>query len=220
MTIKMPSCEIIFAEFGATKFSPDIDGIQRHFPEATITYLNEHRVRGPFYESDQRWGNRMNDYWKVRGILESKADVAICMDADTRIVSDKVRALFPLVRQFGLCLPANPRRLVMVDTAMGADSDQKLDESLGFGHAFNMTPIAVAHGCGYEKEREVLNEYLRIMETAPVRGPLAMWRACYNTGFFPCLLPAQWCVCAEDVGCGNEVILHVGHDKVREHYGF
>jgi hypothetical protein len=57
------------------------------------------------------------------------------------------------------------------------------------------------------------------MEKNPVRGPVNMWRAVYQAGFFPCLLPSQWCVCAEDVGIEEPVILHIGHEKVRDYYG-
>jgi len=46
-----------------------------------------------------------------------------------------------------------------------------------------------------------------------------MWRAVYQTEVAPYILPPQWCVCAENVGIGNEIILHIGHDKVREFYG-
>lgn len=28
----------------------------------------------------------------------------------------------------------------------------------------------------------------------------------------------NWCVCWPDIGCGNEIILHTGHQKVRAHY--
>jgi hypothetical protein len=85
------------------------------------------------------------------------------------------------------------------------------------GYAVNMTPIVF--DTKNERARRVLTAYCESMLQNPVRGPLAMWRAIYQTGVAPCLLPPQWCVCAENVGIGNEVILHIGHSKVREFYG-
>ena len=208
--------KVVFAEFGG-KSSPDVGNVREFFRDADI------QVHGPqdcgdLFEGQARWGNLMNDYWKVKKLLDADGyDVAIAMDADTRIVSDRVQAIFPLVKAFGLCLPANPRGLVAVDTEVGAGSDMRLDETQGMGHAFNMSPIAVDRS-NFEA-MEVLRVYCEILKATPVRGPLAMWRAAYHVGFFPCLLPVQWCVCGENVGCGNEVILHVGHDKVREFYG-
>ena len=47
-----------------------------------------------------------------------------------------------------------------------------------------------------------------------------MSKAVYRSGVSPCLLPFQWCDCAESVGCGNEIILHLGGTyRVRKHYG-
>ena len=31
-------------------------------------------------------------------------------------------------------------------------------------------------------------------------------------------MPKQWGVGVGHVGCGNEIILHVGHDAVQDHY--
>jgi hypothetical protein len=211
----MKNIEILFAEFGG-KFSPDVENVRKYFPEAAV------EVYGPELEDmfpdnhDAHWGNYMNDYWKVKKLLQSEADIAICMDADTRIVSENVKAIIPLVSRFGLCLPANPRKLVKIDTEIGSHSDRKLDATLGMGYAFNMTPIAF--NTRDNMSRAVLTAYCEMMLKNPVRGPLAMWRAVLIGGMFPCLLPPQWCVCAEDVGIGNELILHVGHDKVREYY--
>ena len=121
-----------------------------------------------------------------------------------------------MVNKFGLCLPANSRHLVRVDTLVGADSDKALDETNGNAFAFNAAIMALdrtnrdAVAC--------MERYCQIMDHNPVRGPLALWRAVWDTGFYPCPLPQQWCVCELDVGIGNEIILHVGHQKVREYY--
>jgi len=208
--------DIIFAEFGG-KFTPDIDNISAYFPESNIKVYTEKDCENMFDKRSPYWGFHMNDLWKVAMLLRSKADVAIALDADVKIVDKRVSVLPLLAKKFGVCLPANPRQLVKVDTEIGSHSDKQLDETLGMAHAFNMTPIAL--DTSNDKARQMLEEYCKIIVANPVRGPLAMWRAVWKTGFYPCLLPVQWCVCAEDVGCGNEVILHYGHSDVRKHYG-
>ena len=208
--------EILFAEFGG-KFKPNIENVKEYFPDAEINAYGPEQCHDMFEgHHDAHWGNYMNDYWKVRKLLESEADIAISFDADTKIISDNVKAIIPLVNRFGLCLPVNPRRLVKIDTEIGSHSDKRLDVTLGMGHAFNMTPIAF--NTRDNISRATLTAYCEMMLGNPVRGPLNMWRAVFLSGVFPCLLPAQWCVCAEDVGIGNEVILHVGHEEVRRHY--
>ena len=213
----MNTIEIVFAEFGG-KFKPDYNNIRQYFKNAIINVYNEIDVKNIFDKSSPHWGNYMNDYWKVKGLLEVRheSEIAISFDADMKIVSEKVRAIIPLVKKFGLCLPANPRKLVKIDTMIGSHSDGILDETEGMGYAFNMTPIAVdRNNAGAMK---VLKIFCDLMEKNPVRGPLNMWRAVYQSGFFPCLLPSQWCVCAEDIGIAEPIILHLGHSAVREFY--
>ncbi|MBM3210591.1 hypothetical protein FJZ33_00105 [Candidatus Poribacteria bacterium] len=208
--------DIIFAEFGAAKRQPDLENIRYYFPNAEINVFDESNCVNYFADSPF-WGHYMNDYHKVEKLLESKADIAIAFDADIKIVDNRVRVLELLARKFGLCLPANPRKLVKVDTEIGSHSDGMLDESLGMGYAFNMTPIVF--NTKHYVARQTLEKYCEIMIENPVRGPLAMWRAAYSIGFFPCLLPPQWCVCKEDIGIGNEIILHIGHKDVARYYG-
>lgn len=212
----MNSVEFIFAEFGERSLTPNIGMIEKYFPSAAVTVFNDKNTVPQFETKHHRYGWRMNDYYKVKGMLESKADIAIALDADMDIVSSEVKTIIPLVNKFGLCLPANSRHLVRVDTLIGADSDKVLDETNGNGFAFNAAIMALdrinrdAVAC--------MERYCQIMNHNPVRGPLALWRAVWDTGFYPCLLPQQWCVCELDVGIGNEIILHVGHKKVKEFY--
>lgn len=204
---------IVLAEFGMSK--PDTAQFARYFPGADIRVYGTGDVP-PTFEPHERWGWRMNDYWKVKKLLTSEAEIAISFDADMRIVSDDVQALELLADNFGLCLPANPRHLVRVDTMTGADSDGVLDETNGTGHAYNCSPIAL---CLANRDAvQCAEEYCRQMLFRPVRGPVAWWRAAWETGFAPYLLPPQWCVCAENVGIGNEIILHEGHEAVRNYY--
>ncbi|OFX13199.1 MAG: hypothetical protein A2Z18_11055 [Armatimonadetes bacterium RBG_16_58_9] len=205
--------ELILAEFGRPL--PDIGNLQAAFPGAAVRVITDGDV--PVLFSGPRAGHRMNDYWKVHRLLESQADTAIAFDGDMRIVSaDDARVLPGLAQRFGLCLPINPRYMVRVDTLVGVDSDGQLDETRGTGHAVNCTPIAFS--THHERARECVEEYCRIMVSNPARGPLAWWRSFWKTGFSPCLLPPQWCVCQEHIGVGNEIVLHVGHERVRTHY--
>lgn len=213
---------LVFAEF-FDKNAVDTEHYLRYFPQAAVNLMTtvpeppaELRDRPLFKTENPRFGWRMNDYWKVRGLTEANTAYAISFDADTRIVSDDAGSLRALVEKFGLCLPANPRKLVRVDTLVGADSDKRLDETRGTGYAMNMTPIAV--DLRNRGAVAVLTAYLREMENNPVRGPLAMWRAAWRVGFAPYILPPQWCVCARDCGVGDEIILHTGHPEVAKHY--
>lgn len=208
--------DFVFAEFNS-KFPVPYANVRFFFPEASFIEMNQTGVKGPFDPNHPRYGWRMNDYWQMRGLLESPADIAIALDADMQIVSHDVRTIIPLVKKFGLCLTVNPRNLVRVDTLVGADSDQKLDETNGTGYALNSALIAF--DTSNARARELLKEAASQMEINPVRAPLAYWRAIYKTGFFPCLLPPQWCVCGGDEGIGNEIILHIGHESIRNHYG-
>ena len=125
-----------------------------YFPEASLTLYTDQTprcrpptvdlrlVRPPFSAAHDRYGWHCSDFYKVRGLLESSAEVAIAVDCDMYIVSDEVRTIIPLTQRFGLCIPANPRLLVKVDTAIGTDTDGKLDETRGCGFAVNSTPIA------------------------------------------------------------------------------
>lgn len=203
--------ELIFAEFNRP--SPDVDKFLTWFPGATARVITESDIafEGP------RAGWRLNDYWKARGLWESKADVAITFDADMEIVRDPT-PLIALVEQFGLCLPANPRWLVRVDAEIGASGGRVEDPSYGTGFAMNCSPIAFCRGANFFAQ-EVVEHCWRILRAHSIRGPLAWWRAAWRARFCPCILPPQWCVCQEHIGIGNEIILHAGHEKVRKYYG-
>lgn len=206
---------IVLAEFG--RLAPDITQFFQTWPGADIHIWKDGDVPMPPQFAGPRQGWRMNDFVKVRKLLDSGADIAISFDADMRIVNREDARVLPLLAErFGLCLPLNPRYLVRVDTAIGADSDGVLDETRGCGLSLNCSPIALNL---HDSDARICAEnYCDEMLARPVRGPIAWWRAIWQTGFFPCVLPPQWCVCAENVGCGNEIVLHIGHQKVRKYY--
>lgn len=218
-----PSIELIMAEFwsgdNAARLTPSLttDSLRRYFPAANVKLMGDRESgrESPFDKDHPRYGWRSNDYFKVVGLLESTHDIAIAVDADMRFVSEEVRDIIPLTGRFGLCLPVNPRYLVRIDATIGADGD-KAASSFESAYAVNMSPIAFS--TANVSARGLLEEYVSEMEANPTRGPLAMWRAIWNTGFMPCLLPPQWCVCRENVGIGNEIVLHCGHHEVESYY--
>ena len=188
--------------------------------------VNIIKVDNPIYwPGIYRYGSKCNDYYKVKGLLESKADYAISMDSDMYIVNKEVMTLLPLTKKFGICLPENPRLQVRKDGANGADGDYHWgseDGTRGNGMANNMSPISLFTKS--DRGRSLLEHYCKEMEEHPVRGPLAMWRASWKSGVNPYMLPFQWCVCDCGIGTGNiiglenPIILHVGHKKVMDHY--
>jgi hypothetical protein len=220
--------EIIFAQFGdrCSIIDPSFSSFRKYFPEATFRLYCDRRVSIPgvsvtlvdpvFKKDHYRYGNRCNDYYKVWGLLHSNADFAICVDNDMEIVSPLVNRIVTLTESFGVCLPSNPRLLVRKDTLIGEDSDKILDETEGTAFALNMSPISF--DTKNKIAKTLLSEYCAEILNQPVRGPLAMWRAIWKTKFYPCILPPQWCVCLEHCGIGDEIILHVGHQKVKEFY--
>jgi len=214
----------IFTEFdrrrisseGHIKYdSPNYDNINKHFPEAEIREFTEKNVPNVF-EKDPRWGYRMHDYWKVRKMLDDDADIIIGFDMDMLIVNDLVKGIIPLTKKFGFCIPASSRRLIRNDTKIGADTDKQLDDTLGTG--FTMCPAVISLDRNDERARKTLEETCSLMLKDPLRLPLVLWRAIYKTGYYPYILPQNWCVTLDDLGIGDEIILHIGHKKVKDFY--
>jgi hypothetical protein len=208
--------EFIFCEF-YSPFKVNRQNILRFFPEAAITEYSEHNTDIIFPEHDTRRLWKMGDYADWTNILKSNADVAISMDADLLIVSEKARAILPLVQKFGFCVAASGRYTVEVDTRIGTGSDGKLDDSLGQGYA-------VCNGffaCNPKLERvkRFFECAARLKLEQQARGPLTFWRAMWETGIYPYILPQQWCVCADKVGIGGEIILHTKDKEIKDFYG-
>lgn len=206
---------IILAEFG--KPAPDVTQYRECWPEADIQVFGDADVPRLAQFEGPRYGWRANDYWTVRKALDSGADVAMCFDGDMRILDrESARTLPLLAERFGICLPINPRYLAKVDFQVGADVTGCVDQILWNGPAVNCSPVAI--GLRSVSGRYLAEEYCRQMVACPVRGPVAWQRAMANTGIAPLILPPQWCVCERHIGCGNEIMLHEGHDRVKRHY--
>jgi hypothetical protein len=239
--------EIVFAEFGQTRgwnqtnldenrrLDPTYSAVKQFFPEAKLVlytdlpelgegYDVEVRQidveRSPFDKSHHKWGWHCCDYYQAVGLLASDADIAISMDSDIVFVNEEVRTMLPITNKFGVCVPQNERQLVKVDGihTRGNDGDYHIDEDPTRGNALTYDLWWMSFKTKNARARTWLTEFARLMATNPKRAPLQMSRAAWNTGVYPYAMPIQWGVGRGDVGCGSEIILHVGHTNVKEHY--
>ena len=167
-----------------------------------------------------KWGYHCCDYYQIKGLLESTADVAIAMDSDLMFVSDEVKTLVPIIKKFGICCPQNERQMVKVDGlyTRGNDGDYHIGEDESRGNILTYDLWWTGFLTEDNRGRAYLSEFLRLMKENPKRGPLQLTRAAWNTVVYPYPMPKQWGVGVGHVGCGNEIILHVGHDAVQDHY--
>jgi len=220
------SLTIVMAQFGDRRreLQPSLSSFRRYFPEAVFRLYTDERfscdgvdvrqVKVPF--SGYRRYNRTNNHYKLVGLIDADTDIAIAIDSDMDIVSADVRMILDLTRRFGACVPSNSRFIVKNDARVGIDGCS-MPGPAGVMHAMNFTPISFLRG--HEDARRFLVSAIRESETNPTRGPVIIARAVWSSGFQPCLLPPQWCLCAPDVGIKDEIILHVGHEVVQKKYG-
>jgi hypothetical protein len=209
--------ELIFAEFGERACPVDRKHFQTYFPDAEIVEISEEGRKYIGDPTHPRFGWRMNDYHKVCGLVESAADIAISFDADMRIVSDQVKSIIDLVSTFGLCLQSVRVGWFVLIIRSGKMARFLMEDAVRFMHAVNCGIIALDKS--NERAMFLCKNIFTDHGTHPHARTVAWAKAFYITEFSPCLLPAQWvCLCAEDAGCGNEIVLHAGHQKVREHY--
>lgn len=215
--------EVCFAEFGPKAVEPDLKHFREVWPDATFYVSHEGNTPAvPELQPDSPYYHiRRHNYFQAVRMLESPADVVIALDCDMRAVDIEAARLLPdLAKRFGICAPANPRRILRVDIAKGADSDRVQVPFAGIGMPVNCSPIAFARKARVDGAH--LLTVLRMKEhllANPNRGTVSWVRAEAASGFPIYKLPLQWCVCQEDVGIGNEIMLHIGHGRVQEFYG-
>lgn len=238
--LKSISIEFLFCEFGETRVNaggsefnlknrlePSLSTIKRFFPDAKFTVYSDFdldvegvslkKVESPIPEKDHpRYLYRTADYYKFKSLLESDADFRCVVDTDMFAVSDNIYSLIHLTKIFGFCAPYNPRNLLKRDMEISFDAKKIQDESKGFGHSYNQSPMTLWKDS--ENGKSFYQECCNYMQYEPSRASLVMWKAAKKTGYSPYLLPAEFCVCGDDVGIGNEVLLHVGHSKVAQFY--
>ena len=237
--------EIIFAQFNINtrgwvnfqmghRLDPTYTSVKQYFPNAKFTLYtddasmadgyNDINVKvikeEDFIQSKQhgKWGWNNADYYQIYGLLNSKADVAISMDSDLMFVNDEVKTIVPIIKKFGLCCPTNVRQLVKVDGINGNDGDYKIGEDESRGNIATYDLWWNGFLTKDDRGRKLLEEFARLMKENPKRSPLQYSRAVWNTGIFPYVMPKQWGVGAGHEGCGNEIILHVGHIGVQDYY--
>jgi len=223
------------------RLDPTYSQIKEYFPEAKVVCYSDDDSIGEGYDIEVRvvdsdttpfdksyregsgklkWGYHCCDYYQAQGLLDSKADIAISMDSDLMFVSDEVRTLLPIINKFGICCPQNERQLVRVDGiyTRGNDGDYHIGEDETNGNLLTYDLWWMGLRTDDERGRTWLKEFQRLMETNPKRGPLQLSRAAWNTGVYPYAAPKQFGVGNGHVGCGDEIILHVGHDNVQDYY--
>ena len=110
------------------RLDPTYQSVKSFFPEANIICYSDDESIGDGYDVEVRhidsestpfdkdyregsgklkWGYHCCDYYQIKGLLESTADVAIAMDSDLMFVSDEVKTLVPIIKKFGICCPQN-----------------------------------------------------------------------------------------------------------------
>ena len=225
------------------RLDPTYSQVKQYFPDAKLTCYTDTPDIGKQYKDVEirmvneeaskkfdksyregsgklKWGFHCCDYYQVQGLLNSKADVAISMDSDLIFTSDEVKTLSSVIKKFGICAPTNERQMVKVDGiyTRGNDGDYHIGEDESGGNILTYDLWWIGFYTKDKRGRKWLEEFCRLMETNPKRGPLQLSRAAWNTGVYPYSMPIQWGVGSGYIGCGNEIILHVGHTKVQDAY--
>lgn len=234
------SIEFCFSEFGEnrvnaggtnfeekTRLDPSLASLKKYFPKAKYTVysdfdiniegVNLMKVASPIPEKKHpRYLYRTADYFKFKSLLNSKADFKCVIDTDMFVSSPEVYSLIYLTQIFGFCAPYNARNLLKKDMKMSLDTYKISDFSGGLGHSYNQSPMTLWKN--NKPGEDFFEKCAEIMQREPSRASLVMWKAAKELGFSPYLLPSEWCVCTENVGVGNEIILHLGHKEVTEYY--
>lgn len=233
--------EFFFAEFGEqrvngggadfqngeSRLDPSLRTLKKYFPNAKYTVYSDFnleiegvnliRATSPVaHPEHERYGYRTADYFKFYSLTQSDADFKCVLDSDMEVVSSDIIALIYLTEKFGFCVPDNDRQLLRQDMIWSRDGKSITDESLGLGHSYNQSPMTLWKN---DKKGKIFYENCcEIMMTDPSRASLVMWKSAWKTGFHPYILPKQWCLCDGNEGLGEEVILHVGHKKIKDFY--
>lgn len=234
------SIEFLFCEFGEkrvnaggsefnlkNRLEPSLSTIKKFFPKAKFTVYSDFDLKiegvklvrsvSPIPEKEHpRYLYRTADYFKFKSLLESEADFRCVVDTDMFALSPEIYRLVYLTKIFGFCAACNPRNLLKRDMENSLDAKKIIDETNGFGHSYNQSPMTLWKDC---KEGELFfKSCCEYMIAEPSRASLVMWNAATKNNVTPYLLPAEFCVCGADVGIGNEVLLHVGHKEVADYY--
>lgn len=192
---------IILTAFGEANPNEMIDHL-RIFTDCPICVYIERDDYGPiamhervdFHIVELKWPDhprcyhRNSDYYRIKALQESSAQVGLYLDLDIRIV-DPASFMdgFKLAERFGCCLPINPRSFAGIDASIGADPD-------GSPPIWNATACSMGVIFASLKASGFFSSYLRIMEASPARGPAVMNKTIWETDFTPYFLPQEWCM--------------------------
>ena len=226
-------------EFRMPRLDPTYTNVKNYFPDAKITLytdrpeitndypdVNLHLVDvekdTPFSKNHPYWGWFCCDYFQIYGLLNSQEKIAISMDSDLMFVSDEVKTIIPITEKFGICVPTNERQLVKVDAihTRGNNGNYYIGEDKSRGNILSYDLWWTSFDTTNTRARQYLTEVKNQMSIKHPhkRAPLHMTRAAWETGIYPYSMPIQWGVGSGHINCGNEVILHLGHLNVQDHY--
>ena len=234
--------EFIFSEFkeervnagGAdlsqqSRLDPSLTTLRHYFSNAKFTVYSDfdldiegvhlHKVINPVlqnYKNNPRHYYHLADYYKFKGMLESKADIVISIDSDMFIFSEEIFSLIHLTDKFGFCVPNSSAQSMNFEIETSLDTKPINDESHGFGTTVNITPMTFKTSS--DNGRKYYEACCEMLEKNPARASIIMWEAAWKTSVYPYLLPKEFCVCRGSEGIRNEVILHVGHPSVAKFY--
>lgn len=239
-SLKSLDVEFIFSEWGESRVNaggavlsqrnrlePTLSSLRKFFPNAKFTLYADFDpniegvqsiiIDSPIPEPDHpRHGYRTVDYYKFKGLLNSKSELAIVFDSDMIILNDLIYYLLALTQKYGSCAPINARGSVLNDIRKGADAHWFNEGSGAVGVSYNNSPISFL--TSHVKSRAYFEQCCQIMVDEPSRCPLVMSKASWRTGYSPYVLPPQFCLCEGYEGIGNEIVLHIGHPSVFEYY--
>ncbi len=233
--------EFVFTEFGekringggsdldySNRLEPSLSGIKKFFPKARITVYTDFewketegitikKVTSPVKDSTHpRYGYRTVDYFKFLALSQATADFTCALDSDMLFVNENIYSLVFLTQKFGFCSAQNVRQIFNLDMRISKDTQNIADESMGNGYSYNQSPMTIwknnMDGTAF------FQNCAEIMQKDPSRASLVMWKSAWKTGLYPYVLPKQFCVCDGDEGCGDEIILHIGHKSVKNYY--
>lgn len=183
----------------------DIEGV-------IIKRVTEHP--GRIAEDHPRKGWRLADYYRAYGLLMSEG-YSVYLDSDMYVKNPELfKTGEAFAKKFGVAVPANSRDLVAIDGLIGADSNYKIGEDATFGTGYISNASPILYWSGSDRGREFLETYCKLFEAYPVRGPINLWRAAWESGINPYMLPLQWCVCRDNLNVSYPICLHVGHKEV------
>lgn len=213
-----------------SRLDPAYTEFKKYFPDAKFTVYTDFDIDVPrgrdvkvirvfpgaigFVDTRKRYGWESNDYYKTAGLLETATEISIAIDSDIVPVSKDVLWLPELIKKFGCVAPLNPRMIVRIDNHIGGGGKQDLECDVGL--VTNSVPFGV-----YAKSIPGLRYVAataEILVRTKARLPVVLWKAAWDKGYQPCVLPPQWCVCQEHAGLKHKIILHMGHPKINEIY--